>query len=361
MLQFTLPGADTGSQADTASLEVLVPSGFARWRDTYLGDNLEKVLVFLLVAAALYVLVRLARRQIGRQIEDVNRRHSLRKGVGYGYAALLVVFAVALFAESLTGLGTILAVLIAGIAVALQDILKSVVAWLYISSRSGVQVGTRIHVEGVTGDVIDVGLLKTTLLEVGNLVYGMQSTGRLVTVPNYMMLASVVHSSSGSFVWLELKYTVTYESDWERADEILREIAAEVHAENESEVELGFRRLERRYAFKYGALTPITYVTVADSGVDLVLRLLAPSRRRRGISNRINRRLLHAFAGEPNVELAYPTQRIFRLGEDAPEYVTAADPYGVVRAEPQPDALEMDPTEPEFAAAPDSDAAEDDG
>src|SRR5690606_40844850 len=67
----------------------------------------------------------------------------------YTAAFLLFTGAVALFADSLQGLGTILALLLAGIAVALQDVLKSVVGWLYVSGRSGVDVGSRIEVNGL--------------------------------------------------------------------------------------------------------------------------------------------------------------------------------------------------------------------
>lgn len=303
------------------SLEVPIPAAVERWRDLYLHDVGQKILVFLALAAVLYALTRLARRQLNVHIQDVNRRHTLRKWIAYVYAVLLVLVGVALFAESLTGLGAVLALLVAGVAVALQDILKSAVGWIYVSSRSGIDVGSRIEVDGVTGDVIDIGVLKTTVLEVGGpLVYGRQSTGRLVTIPNYRLLSDTVLISAAEnpFIWQENRVTVTYESDWQRAEEILREVAAEIHAEIEPELKAGFRRLERRFAFKYGTLTPIVYVTLGDSGVELTLRYLIHVRRRRGSLDRISRRLLAAFAAEPDVELAYPTYRSFRLGEAVP-------------------------------------------
>jgi small-conductance mechanosensitive channel len=311
MIQLPIP------EGDTTLVQVSLPEGWEHWRDAYLQDGVEKLLLFLTLALGLYLLARLARRQVSRQIEDVNRRHGIRKGIGYAYAFLLLLLAIALFADSLTGVGTILAVIIAGVAVALQDILKSVVAWMYISSRAGVQVGSRVQVDKVMGDVIDIGVLKTTLIEVGNLVYGFQSTGRLVTVPNFKLLASTVFVSGpyNPFMWQELKFLVTYESDWERAEALLRTIADEAHAEIAPDLERGFRRLERRYAFKYGAVTPIVYVVAADSGVELTLRFLTHVRRRRGGADRITRRVLRAFAAEPGVDLAYPTYRVYRARE----------------------------------------------
>lgn len=299
------------------SINVPLPDAFERWRDLYLHGGLQKVLVFIAVALLLYVIARLVRRALGEHIDDVNRRHIVRKWIGYAYFALLVAFAVAIFADFLTGLGTVIAVLLAGVAIALQDVLKSVVGWLYLSSRSGIEVGTRVEVNGRTGDVIDIGVLKTTMLEVGNLVYGFQASGRLVTIPNYQMLseATVISGGISPFVWQEVRVMVTFESDWHRAEEILKAAGEELHAEIAPALEEGFRSLERRYAFKYGTRTPIVYITIGDSGVQLTLRYMVNVRRRRGSEDRVSRLVLDRLLIEPSIELAYPTYRIYRQGE----------------------------------------------
>jgi small-conductance mechanosensitive channel len=180
-----------------------------------------------------------------------------------------------------------------------------------------VEVGSRIEVAGVTGDIIDIGLLKITVLEVGNLVYGRQSTGRLITIPNYQLLSAnvMVSGPTNPFVWQEVRITVPFDSDWQRAEAILRETGDELHAEIEPELQAGFRRLEKRYAFKYGTLTPIVYVTLGTSGVELTLRFLTHVRRRRGSEDLVARRLLAAFAAEPGITFAHPTTRVLRHGE----------------------------------------------
>lgn len=302
---------------DSVVLDIPLPSALERLRDLYLHSAFEKVAVFLGFAFLFYALARFARKAIGHHVEDVNRRHALRKGVMYAYVVMLLLVAIALFADWLTGLGTILALLVAGIAVALQDVLKSIVGWLYLSGRSSVEIGSRIEVGGTVGDVIDIGFLKTTMLEVGGgLVFGRQSTGRLVTIPNYKMLAEAVLIAPGSspFVWQEIRTIVTFESDWGRAETILKEIGDEIHAEVAPQLEQGFRVLERRYAFKYGTLTPIVYVTIGTSGVELTLRFLVHVRRRRGAVDIASRRILTALASEANVRIAYTTYRIYPDG-----------------------------------------------
>jgi small-conductance mechanosensitive channel len=311
MIQIPVP-------TDPDTIDVPLPDAFEQWRDIYLHGSLQKVLVFIAFALLLYLLVRIVRQQITRNIDDVNRRHILKKWTGYAYIALLLAIAIAIFADFLAGLGTILALLVAGIAVSLQDVLKSFVGWLYLSSRSGIEIGSRIEVSGVSGDIIDIGVLKTTMLEVGGeMVYGRQSTGRLVTVPNYRMLADlvVISGARSPFVWQEVRVLVTFQSDIQRAEAIMREAGDELHAEVGADLERGFDYLERRYAFKYGTLTPIVYVTLGQYGTELVLRFLVHVRRRRGSVDRVSRRVHAAFAGEPGVELAYPTYRIHAPGD----------------------------------------------
>lgn len=310
MIQTSLPQAPD-------SIHLPIPDAIERWRDLYLHGGLQKALVFIALALLLYVILRLVRRELGQHIEDVNRRHILRKWIGYAYFAVVVVLGIAIFADFLSGLGTVLAVLLAGVAIALQDVLKSVVGWLYLSSRSGIDVGTRVEVNGRTGDVIDIGVLKTTMLEVGTLVYGMQASGRLVTIPNYQMLSEATVFSGGDnpFVWQEMRVTVTFESDWRKAEEILKGAGEVLHAEIAPELEQGFRRLERRYAFKYGTRTPIVYVSLGDSGIELTLRYMIHVRRRRGSEDRVSRLILEALEQEQGIRLAYPTYRIYRRGE----------------------------------------------
>lgn len=319
-MQATLPdGPD--------SLTVPLPEAFERWRDLYLHGGFQKVLVFLAFAVVLYVVVRVVRRQVGGQIEDVNRRHIFRKWAGYAYIALLVAFGAAIFADFLSGLGTLLAVLMAGVAIALQDVLKSIVGWIYLSGRSGVEVGSRVEVNGMMGDVIDVGVLKTTMLEIGNMVYGRQATGRLVTVPNYLMLSDsvLISGMDNPFGWQEVRVTITFDSDWRRAEAIMQTAADELHTEFAPDLDQGFRRLERRFAFKYGALTPIVYVTLGGSGVELTLRYLVPIRRWRGSEDRISREILDALAREPRISIAHTAYRLYR-GAGAGEPGDAAPP-----------------------------------
>lgn len=275
--------------------------------------QLERVLGFALLVVVLYLAYRVAVRVINRNIRDVGRRHGLRKLASYLALLLGVLLGSTTFLGKIGSLGAVLGILAAGLAIAFRDSLANIGGWLYIISRQGFRTGDRIEIQGVRGDVIDVGVFKTTLVEVGNWVGGDQSTGRLVTIPNKFVFQEPLYNYTYGFqyIWDELKFLVTFESNWERAREILLEIA---RADNESirrQAEQEMKRLEQQFAFKYGDLEPIVYGVVEESGVELSLRYLVDTRQRRTVRDRISREILSRFAKEPPIQFAYPTMRVF--------------------------------------------------
>lgn len=289
---------------------------------------LYDLLLWLVVALVTWVCVRVARRWVDREVDDVNRRHRIRKMVGYAGAVLVAVVGLAFVVGRSLPAAALLGILGAGAAIALQDVAKNTVGWLYLSTRTGVAPGARIEVDGVVGEVIDVGVLKTTVLEVGNLVGARQSTGRLGTVPNARFLTGTVLFSPdySPYGWNEISFLLTYESDWRLGAEVLEEVGQSLHEELAAGAEEGFRRLERRYAFMHGPLTPIVYVAAADSGVELVLRYLTHIRQRRGSEDRIARAMLEAVEREEGLDFAYPTWRVYRRGEDRGPWPTLEGP-----------------------------------
>ena len=291
------------------------------WASVTAGGALEKIAIFILIGVGLYALSRVVRRRIDAHIEDINQRHQLRKVVTYAFWIALVTAGVVLFAErlALADVGTILGLIAAAVTIALADVVRSLAGWVYINSRRGVEIGSRVEVDGVIGDVIDIGLLKTTLLEVGEpLVHAMQSTGRIVTVPNSVFLNQNVIASAtvNPLVWHEIQILVTFESDWRRAREIIQDVAMALYEEIVPDLQAGFCNLESEYAYRLGSTAPIVYTEIADSGVMLTLRNLTPVRRRRSMTDRISAEILDRFAREPGIDFAYPTYRIYGFGSE---------------------------------------------
>lgn len=281
-----------------------------------------------LILIAAYGLYRFLAHHISAQVADSEKRHRYRKRVGYALAVfVLIVLGIAFF-ENLRNLGTVLGFVGAGLAIALREYLASFLAWFYILGQRNVGIGNRLEVAGVRGDVIDIGVFKMTLVEVRGEGMGEQSSGRLVTVPNFKILTDpVYHFTTGTpFVWDEIDFTVTFESDWEEAKAIVEAVGSEIFEPHREEIMTGFRQLEHAYAFRYGVTTPIVYTSIGASGIMLRLRYLTHVRQRRNARDEISRKVLQRFAAEPMIEFAYPTSRVYRseidmerFGEKEPE------------------------------------------
>ena len=167
----------------------------------------------LLLVVVGYIAYRMLARRIGDQVADAERRHRYRKRVRYAVGAMVLIALIVLFIDRIRELGTLLGFFGAGVAIALREYLASVLAWFYILTQRNIAPGSRIEIGSARGDVIDIGLFKLTLVEVRGDGLGEQSSGRLVTIPNYKVLIDPVYlfSSGAPYVWDEMDFLVTHE------------------------------------------------------------------------------------------------------------------------------------------------------
>ncbi len=271
-----------------------------------------RTLESLLILLILLVARRWACRVVDRRVEDSISRFRWRKTLTYLTAVLAIFLIGPVWMAGIRDIATYLGLLSAGVALALRDPLVNLAGWVFILSRHPFQVGDRIEVGDIEGDVIDVQMLSFSMLEIGGWVKAYQSTGRLVHIPNgWVFTRSLYNSSQGfRFVWDEVSVHVTFESDWPHAKALLSGIA-ELHTlEFSAEAERQMKEQSSSYPISYHTLTPCVYTSVVEHGVCLTLRYLAPVRARRGLAEAIWEDVLQTVAREDRITIAYPTQRI---------------------------------------------------
>lgn len=255
----------------------------------------------------------LVRRLIDSTVDDHESQYRARKVVNYSSTFLFLVTLAFIWVDAFETLPTYLGLVSAGIAIALADVLKNMAGWVLILTRRPFEVGDRIEVVGMIGDIVDVRLFRFSMLEVGGWVDAEQSTGRLVHVPNGIVFNHPVanYTEGFAYIWDEIPIVITFESDWKDAEELVREVLATEAPDLEGAAGSRIRETARNYSIRIGTLTPNVYVSVRDHGVLLTARFLVETRTRRGRADRIWRAVLEAFAGAPNVDLAYPTTRTY--------------------------------------------------
>jgi len=269
---------------------------------------------FLFLALAIYLLGALIISFINRQVKDVRRRHNARKITLYTTVLSILALAATFWLEGVRSMAVVISIIGAGLVVALQEVILCFAGWLLIIFKRPFSVGDRVEIGKIKGDVIDVRMFQTALLEVGNWVDADQSTGRVVHVPNSNVFKERVfnYTKGFEFVWNEVKVVVTFESDWQKAKEIILSHASPELDKLQARVQASIERMSREYMIYYEKFTPIVYVKIIDYGVELTLRYLTAVRERRTTQDRISRSILEDFAKERSVNFAYPTYRIVK-------------------------------------------------
>jgi small-conductance mechanosensitive channel len=276
-------------------------------------DTSGRLLISLGIVIVILVLRWLVLALIYRRREDIRVRYRWKKTTQYVAACTAIVLIGRVWFEGVQSLVTYFGILSAGLAIALKELVANLVGWAFILWRRPFEVGDRIEIGDVAGDVIDLRIFQFTLLEIGNWVRADQSTGRVIHVNNGRIFTDNLANYSKGFqhIWNEIPVLVTFESDWRRAKKLLLEIA-ERHGQHLGRAaEERLRMAARKFMIFYTNLTPTVYTSVEDCGVLLTVRYLCDPRTRRSTEEAIWEDILAAFASSDDIDFAYPTRRFY--------------------------------------------------
>src|SRR5271163_4184866 len=227
------------------------------------GKCVAAIIGILLIHGGFHLLEQTLPRHFGRS----DARYKVRKFVVFiGYLTILLFLAI-LFEDRLGRLSFALGVAGAGVAVALQDVLASIAGAFSIGFSKLYDVGDRVQIGETRGDVIDIGLLRTTLMEVGSWVGRDLYSGRIVRIPNSIVLKVPVfdYSQGFRFIWDEIKVLLTTTSDCQLAREMLLRVATEAIGEYEAEARTSWKTISDNYRSENPPLEP-NVALVVDAG-----------------------------------------------------------------------------------------------
>jgi small-conductance mechanosensitive channel len=286
------------------------------WLGSTLGSSEQfqaSLLVSLLAILFLWLMRKIVLVVVFRGIKDVRVQYRWRKisaYIAFGFGVFIIG---RIWFAGFQSISTYLGLLSAGLAIALQDPLVNLAGWAFILWRRPFSVGDRIQIGDARGDVIDQRIFMFTLMEIGNWVDSDQSTGRVIHIPNGKVFREVLanYSKGFQYIWNEIPVLVTFESDWQKAKEILLRIGTN-HAEHLSKAaEQRLKKAAKKMMIFFTKLTPIVYTSVKDSGVMLTIRYLCEPRRRRSSEQEIWEDILLAFKECDDIDFAYPSQRFY--------------------------------------------------
>lgn len=283
----------------------------------------NKILASLLIIIVLVLLRTIILRIIWKRTDDVQLRYRWQKTITYTSVIVGFFLVIRVWFAGIQSLATFLGLITAGLAIALKDLVTSLAGWIFILWRRPFSVGDRIQIGPHRGDVIDVRIFKFSLMEIGNWVDADQSTGRIVHVPNSMIFTEVLanYSQGFPFIWHEIPVLITFESNWQKAKQILLEIANRYALHLSTEAEKKVKEASKKYMIFYKTLTPTVYTSVKESGVLLTIRYMLEARKRRGSEQEIWEAILRDFGAARDIDFAYPTTRFYNnIKEGKPDF-----------------------------------------
>lgn len=286
----------------------------ANWKDSVRDrehDDLRQLsldlgILIILVAAVLAV-GEIWKRTTFRYIRDSRRRYQfllLRRVVMWVSVGLILILA---FASQLGSAVTFAGLITAGVAVALQNVIVSVVAYFFLIGKYGIRVGDRVQIAGVTGEVVEIGLVRIHVMELGG-AGDAQPTGRIVAFSNSIVFqptAGVFKQIPGTnFVWHELKLTLAPESDYQEAKERISkavDTALEEYRESIESQRLGMAK--NLSTISPAELRPKVRLHYSGSGIEAWVRFPVDLQKAGEMDDDVMREVTAALEGEPKLKL----------------------------------------------------------
>lgn len=267
---------------------------------------LFSIVYIILVWLLAWAIGKLAAALVGRR----SRRAAFwtKQGIHLFSAAALVIGLCSIWFSDPARLATAFGLVTAGLAFALQRVITALAAYIVILRGKTFNIGDRIVMGGVRGDVIELGFIQTTIMEMGEpasvqsadpamWVRSRQYTGRIVTLTNDKIFDTPVYNYTREFpyIWEEMLIPVSFETDLKRVEQILLAAAEKETVQLSQLGEGALAELERRFFVQRSELAPRVFVRLTDNWVELSVRFVVAEHGVREVKDRLSREVLNAL------------------------------------------------------------------
>lgn len=289
------------------------------------AENGQKLLLTLAIIAVVIILrkalIELS-SMVLRGTHNEKTRFWTRQAVSLFTTIALILSLLSIWFDDPTRLATALGLVTAGLAFALQQVVTAIAGYFVILRGSNFSVGDRITMGGVRGDVVALGFIQTTIMEMGQpptvqnadppmWVRSRQYTGRVVTVSNARIFDEPVYNYTRDFpyLWEEITLPISYTDDRKRAEEILLETAQRHTVEISEMSQESLDAMRQRYFVQSTSMEPKVYWRITDNWLELTVRFVVHERGIRDLKDAASRDILAAL-DEAGIGIASATYDI---------------------------------------------------
>jgi small-conductance mechanosensitive channel len=293
-----------------------------------------KCLAALIGILIIHALFRVLERTLPLRFGKADSRYKVRKFIVFaGYLCILLFLAI-LFEDRLGRLSVTLGVVGAGVAVALQDVVASIAGAFSIGFSKLYSVGDRVQIGDTRGDVIDIGLLRTTIMETGNWVSKDLYNGRIVRVPNNIVLKVPVfnYSQGFQFIWDEIKVLFTTSSDSHLAREMLLQAAREAIGDYIVEAQASWKVMSDYYRGANPPLEPTVALAVTAGSLEFSVSYVVDYNKRTAMQDKLFSRIVQEVSNSGG-RLAWAPSSVTVINVPATSAPVAAQPTSSIRSD----------------------------
>lgn len=290
-------------------------SNFEEWRRSMAREsraNLQtlvtRVIGIVFALAVVLLLSELWRRLTFRYIHDARRRRQFLVLRRFVIGFLLGIVIILGFVSEFSSLATFAGFVTAGIAVGLQTVLLSVAAYFFVIGRYGIRVGDRISISGVTGDVIEIGLVRLYLMELAGSAVDLYPTGRIVVFSNSVLFQATTplfkQLPGTDYTWHEVVLDLAPGGNHKLAQEKTSAAVNSVYEQYRPDIERRSSTVGGRVEFQLKSPNPEAKLQFADSGLELLVRYPVELRKESEVDDHVTRILLDLISSDPEMKAA---------------------------------------------------------
>ena len=254
---------------------------------------LRSILFFVLLYLTINWTIRICEKKVLKYAKDKKEKSNIQiffQVLRYLLVGLALIFAILSYTGSIAGIGITAGLLSAALGWALQRPITGVAGWLMVVIKRPFEIGDRVIIGNVKGDVIDITLTHIHIREIGGTIPSEETSGRIILIPNAKLFEVDIinYTQQDEYILDQIKFTVTFESNLEKVQKIVLDCAR------------SFPEVKNPYVRSW----------FQPSGMDVILRYYTLASKREEVSSRVSQKILEKIKKEKEIELAYPHQEI---------------------------------------------------
>lgn len=278
----------------------------------------SSILKYLFWVVMVLLTMKFLRKYLKKHLPDTSTSYKSQKAVEYFGYAFLIVLSITYFTGNVKDFTVAIGLFTAGIAITLQEIILSIAGSFYIFIMKVYSPGDRIEINKIKGDVIDIGSIYTTIMEIGEWVSSDNYSGRIVKLSNSFVFKGPIYNYSQyfPFIWDEFNIPIHYGSDTELAKTIVIQVARDILSKYTAKSKKEWQIVVQKYYIEDAQLDPTLAISLTDNWIQFNLRYIVDYKKRRSTKHLLQE-MIHQEVQKTSgkVSIASTTMEIIKIPE----------------------------------------------